>query len=82
MKSWTPDVKGMLVNPAKLLMGFVADEEPNKHEFPTGALISKEESQQPSLIEKYGPNADGRNVVIAVLDTGVDPSLPGLQVSS
>uniref|UniRef100_A0A0K0DRJ1 Peptidase_S8 domain-containing protein n=1 Tax=Angiostrongylus cantonensis TaxID=6313 RepID=A0A0K0DRJ1_ANGCA len=48
-------------------------------EFPSEVMISKAESQQPDLLEKYGECADGRNVLIAILDTGVDPSLPSLQ---
>ncbi|KAK5970402.1 hypothetical protein GCK32_015404 [Trichostrongylus colubriformis] len=63
-------------------MGTVADEEPIRNEFSTDALISKEESQQPTLLERYGPHVDGRNVLIAILDTWVDPPLPGLQMTT
>ncbi|KAK6759539.1 hypothetical protein RB195_021242 [Necator americanus] len=47
--------------------------------FPVDTFIYKTESQQPDFVKKYGKYADGCNVLIAILDTGVDPSLPCLE---
>lgn len=47
--------------------------------FPTQALICKEETQARQFIEEF-PEYDGRGVVVAVFDSGVDPGTPGLQV--
>lgn len=51
------------------------------NDFPLWALIPKRETNVTGFLNKY-PEFDGRDVVIAVLDSGIDPGAKGLQFTS
>ncbi|KAJ2857070.1 hypothetical protein J3B02_001238, partial [Coemansia erecta] len=50
-------------------------------DYPSSSLLQKEITQAAEFISK-NPTFDGRDTVIAILDTGIDPAASGMQKTS
>lgn len=48
-------------------------------QFPTKGILPKDEIEVTTFLKKY-PNYDGRGIVVAIFDTGIDVGNEGLRV--
>jgi len=75
LRSLFPAVWGIL------LLSAIAAAQPRQGGFSGYGLIPREETGADRFLHAH-PESDGRGVVVAIFDTGVDPGAPGLQVTS
>ncbi len=64
---------------AGLITSAVAQEDPGTKQ-PQTSFMPRKETQAIEFLDKY-PDFDGRGVVVAIFDTGVDPTAEGMQIT-
>jgi len=64
-----------------LVCAFSLAQPPGRGDFPGYGILPKEDTGALRFIGQH-PDYDGRGVVIAIFDTGVDPGAPGLQITT